>query len=470
MHTFQLLKPFSVITAIIFSISARASAADLCDSVPERWQYTGEYVQPLPCDDEWWHSFNDPVLDSLVVLAVDNNYNIIAAMHRMEAARQSIRQVQSAYYPNIGVQGGWTKARTSGAVQGSNVPGNTNSYFNLGASVSWEIDVFGRVRSKVKQSKSAYQATRAEYAATMVSLCSEVARYYVQLRTLQEELMVAKIHIASQDSVLTIVNARHEAGLNSKLDVAQARTIYYSTLASVPGLKAQIECTANAIALLIGKDSSMVRRLLSEPQPLSDYHQIVSVGIPAELLRRRPDVIEAECAVAQSASALGIAKKDFLPTLVLNGSVGTSAHRAGDMFKSNSYTYTIAPTLSWTVFDGFARRSGVAQARELMEANIANYNNVVLTAVEEVNNAMINYTYALQNIDYLTQVVKEAEESLRLSVELYRGGLSSFTNVADAQISYLQYADNLVTARGSALTALVSLYNALGGGWTVPQK
>lgn len=465
MHAFQLFKPLAVVAAMIFSMSAAASQPVLRDSVPERWQYGGEYVQTLPCDDEWWRSFNDPLLDSLVSMAVNYNYDIVAAIHRMEAARQTVKQAQSGYYPSVGVQAGWNRSRTSGAIEGRHVGATTGSYFNLGASFNWEIDVFGKVREKVKQSKASYQATRSEYAAAMVSLCSEMAKYYMQLRTLQEELMVAQVHIASQDSVLTIVNVRHEAGLNSKLDVAQARTIYYSTLASVPGLQAQIECTVNAIALLVGKGTAAVKGMLAAPQPLPDYHQIVSVGVPMELLRRRPDVIEAESAVAQSASALGIAKKDFLPTLSLTGSVGTSAHNAGDLFRTNSFEYAIAPTLSWTVFDGFARRSGVAQARELMEANIANYNNVVFTAVEEVNNTMINYKYALKNIEYLSQVVKEAEESMRLSVELYRGGLSSFTNVADAQISFLQYADNLVTARGSAVAYLISLYEALGGGW-----
>ncbi len=466
MHAFQLFRSIAVVAVVLFSLSAQASEPMLRSELPERWQYSGEYVQTLPCEDGWWRTFNDPVLDSLIVMAVNNNYNIVAAMHRVEAARNSIKQVQAGYYPTVGLQGGWNKSRTSGAIDGRSVAASTGSYFNLGANLNWEIDIFGKVRAKARESKASYQATRAEYAAAMVSLCSEMASYYMQLRTLQEELLVARIHIESQDSVLTIVNVRHEAGLNSKLDVTQARTIYYSTLASVPGLQAQIECTVNAIALLIGREAPLVKRLLSEPQPLPDYHQIVSAGIPSELLRRRPDVVEAECAVAQSAASLGIAKKDFLPTLALTGSVGVAAHNAGDMFRNNSFEYAVAPTLSWTVFDGFSRRSGVAQAREMMEANIANYNSVVLTAVEEVNNAMINYTYCLKNIDYLNQVVKEAEESLRLAVELYRGGLSSFTNVADAQISYLQYADNLVTARGSAVNALISLYKALGGGWS----
>lgn len=453
-------------TILSILLPVKALSTETNEPLPERWQYAGEYAQPLPCDDSWWKKFNDQTLDSLIAMAVNNNYNVAAALHRIEAARQSVTQARAAYYPSVGIQGGWTKSRSAGAISGKNVPSSNTSYFNLGANASWEIDVFGRIKAKVKQSKAQYQATRAEYAGTMVSLCSDLANYYIKLRVLQQELFVVKEHIQIQDSVLGIVNARYEAGLNSKLDVAQARTIYYSTLASVPGLESQIKTTINAIALLLGDNSPQIKSMLEQPSPMPQYAQIINTGVPAELLRRRPDVVQAECSVAESAAALGIAKKDFLPTLALTGSIGTAAHRAGDLFSKNSFEYSIAPQLSWTVFDGFSRRSSVVQARELMQANIANYNNVVLTAYEEVNNAVINYVYALKNIDYLTQVVKEAEESLRLSVDLYRGGLSSFTNVADAEISFLQYADNLVTARGAALTALVNVYDALGGGWS----
>lgn len=465
MRLSRLFYSIGLMALLSIALPLKALSEETHTSLPQRWQYSGEYTQQLPCDDSWWQKFNDQTLDSLISMAVNNNYNIVAALHRIEAARQSITQARAAYYPTVGLQGGWTKSRSAGAIAGKDVPSSNTSYFNLGANASWEIDVFGRIRAKVKQSKAQYQATRAEYAGTMVSLCSDLASYYIKLRMLQQELFVINEHIQIQDSVLSIVNARYEAGLNSKLDVAQARTIYYSTLASVPGLESQIQTTINAIALLLGDNSPQIKTMLKVATPMPDYAQIISTGVPAELLRRRPDVVQAECAVAESAAALGIAKKDFLPTLAINGSIGTAAHRAGDLFSKNSFEYSIAPSLSWTVFDGFSRRSAVIQARELMEANIANYNNVMLTAYEEVNNAVINYVYALKNIDYLTQVVKEAEESLRLSVDLYRGGLTSFTNVADAEISFLQYADNLVTARGAALTALVNVYDALGGGW-----
>ena len=169
--------------------------------------------------------------------------------------------------------------------------------------------------------------------------------------------------------------------------------------------------------------------------------------------------------LAAYAAELGIAKKDFLPTLTLNGSIGTEAHRGGDLFRNNSLTYTIAPTLSWTLFDGFARRSAVASARQMMEIGIEEYNLTVLTAVQEVDNAMAAYTNALRAIDLTDKVVEESQRSFDLSIDLYKQGLTPFSNVVDAQMNLLQYSDSRVTAQGRALTALIDLYKALGGGF-----
>lgn len=184
-----------------------------------------------------------------------------------------------------------------------------------------------------------------------------------------------------------------------------------------------------------------------------------------ELIRRRPDVTQAEYQLAAAAQAIGVAKKQFLPTLSLQGSIGTAAHNPGRLFNGQSFTYTVAPTLSWTIFDGFARRAAVASAREQMQVSLDAYNLAVLTAVQEVDNAMSGYAAALREVELLADVLGHARKSFDLSLDLYRSGLTSYTNVSDSQTSYLQYADQLVTARGNALTALINLYVALGGGW-----
>lgn len=385
----------------------------IADSVPDRWQYVSEYVQTLPADDRWWQSFDDPTLDRLINLGIDNNYNLLTAVHRIEAARQTVRSARSGYYPNIGVTAGWNKSRSAGAISPGGRPENVD-YFSMGVSAGWEIDVFGRVSARTNRAKTLYNMSRADYAATMVSLCGEIALNYAQLRTAQARLAVARVHIRLQDSVMKIAEARFEAELNSKLDVEQAATTYYSTVASLPSLEASIATSINALALLVGEFPEQLAAELATPGPLPDYRQIVSVGVPMQLIRRRPDVVAAEYQLAASAQAVGIAKKDFLPTLSLQGSLGTEAHNMNKLFTGDSFTYSIAPTLSWTVFSGFARRAAVASAREEMKASLDQYNLAVLTAVQEADNAMASDKYAYKQTGLYEDVLAHAKKSFNL--------------------------------------------------------
>ncbi len=459
----------TLLMGLVFATQGVASAprADkyLADSLPARWSYTAEFTQTMPTDDGWWKTFNDPLLDSLVSKGIERNYDVLTAYHRMEIARQTLKQASSQYYPALTFNGGWTKSRSSGAMTTSSTPASTISYFSLGIDMSWEIDLFGKITAQARDKKALWQASRAQYVGTMVSISSSIASYYIGLRIYQAEQRVAMEHLESQKKVVEITEARHEAGLVSMLDVSQARTVYYATQATIPPLETAIRGSMNAIAVLLGEDIEDVVAMLTPGVPLPDCHHLVPAGVPANLLRRRPDIVAAEYNLAAYAAELGIAKKDFLPTLTLNGSIGTEAHRAGDLFSNNSLTYTIAPTLSWTLFDGFARRSAVASAREMMEIGIEEYNLTVLTAVQEVDNAMAAYANALRAIDLTEKVVEESQRSFDLSIDLYKQGLTPFSNVVDAQMNLLQYSDSRVTAQGRALTALIDLYKALGGGF-----
>lgn len=437
------------------------------DDMPSRWAYTTDFDQTVPTDDAWWRSFGDAMLDSLIAIGIDRNYDIAMAARRIEIARQGVRRAQAAYYPSVTANAGWTRERSSGAVVSPEIDASTSSYFGLGIDMNWEIDLFGKITARTRQEKASFKASRAQYAAMTVSITSKIASAYMRLRTLQGEKAVLQEHISSQKRVVEITEARFEAGISSMLDVAQAKTTYLSTEASITTLNTDIATAIYTIGVLTGMFPEQIHAMLDTPRELPDFHQIVAVGVPMELLRRRPDVVEAEYALAADAAALGIAKKDFLPTLSIAGSIGTQAHDAGDLFSDRSFTYSIAPTLSWTVFDGMARKAVVVSAREQMQVGIDNYNLTLLTAVQEVDNAMSQYVNSLHYIDLIEQVVEQAQKSFELSIDLYKKGLSSFINVSDAQIARLQYADELVSARGAALSALINLYQALGGGWSV---
>ncbi|MDE6669452.1 MAG: TolC family protein [Muribaculaceae bacterium] len=438
----------------------------LREPMPAQWSLQPEAFQSLPTEDDWWQTLGDPTLIKLLDMAESNNFDILATAKRIEAARQSLNEVRAAYFPTVSANAGWTKLQNSGRQTATSVPATDMSYFSLGLSAQWEVDLFGRVAANARTSRQAYNATRAEYAGAMVSLAANVAKAYINLRLYQEQLHVAQAHIEQQRKVTVIAEARFEAGLGNMLEVNQARIVLYSTEASLPGLEAMVKTSVNAIALLTGRYPNEIAELLAQNErDLPEVTSVFGTGVPLDLLRRRPDIVQSELNMAQLAAQIGVQKKDFLPTLSITGAIGTSAHKADALFGSHSMTYSVAPQLSWTIFDGLARNYRVAEARADFEAAIDSYNLTVMTALQEVDNAMINYTESLKTIQLYKKVVEASHDALRLSMERYKQGLSEFTNVADAQINYLTYQNSLVSSKAKTLTALISLYEALGGGW-----
>lgn len=462
---------FTLVIVLVLS-AATAEAKDKpaetsrMEGMPETWAYVSEHEMTSPDNDHWWTAFNDSLLDSLVSEGISNNYNVSIAAHRMEIARQTLNQARSQYFPAFNFNGSWTKSRVSGAMTKADGQASSSSYFSLGIDMNWQIDLFGKITAQSRNRKALFQASRAQYDGMMLSIAAEIATYYVNLRVLQAQKQVADEHLASQEKIVEITTVRYQTGLASKLDVAQAQALFYSTKASVPSLDKAIRTTINSIALLLGVYPSEIEARLNRPAALPDFHRKVAVGIPMDLMRRRPDIVEAEYNVAAYAAQLGIAKKDFLPTLSLNGSAGTSAHDAGNLFKNNSLTYSIAPTLSWTIFEGMSRKYATAAAREQMEAAIDSYNLALMTAVNETNDAMADYHYTLEAMDLDQKVYDESAEAFKLSMEQYKSGLLSLTPIVDAQMNMLSYSNALVTQHGNALLALIDLYKALGGGWS----
>lgn len=460
---------FILVSTMIASLPATASDIEpidvLGDTIPGHWVYNEYFNQTLPTEDNWWARLDDSILDTLITISETHSADVLIAARRITIARQALNTARAGYMPSIDLNAGWTKSRSSGAMGDELTEAAIGDYFNLGLSMSWEIDIFGKIYTKSKQQKALWNASRADYAAVMTALSANIAKAYVQLRVYQAEWIVAQEHIKSQGKIVEITEARHEAGLASMLDVAQARQVYYSTQASMPVLEASIRNSIYSICLLVGVYPRELHDLLNEVRDMPDFRQIVPVGVPSELIRRRPDIVEAEYQLASYAAALGIAKKDFLPTLTINGSLGTSAHKFDNLFKNQSLTYSIAPTLSWTVFDGLTRKYNAVTAREQMEIGIHQYNSAVMTAVEEVDVAISSYLGSLNNIEVVEKVIEESRKSLELSVDLYKRGLSPFNNVVSAQMSLLEYQNSLITSKGKALTALIALYEALGGGW-----
>lgn len=447
------------------ALNAQQTEKHLTRPLPEKWQQNDAlFQQVLPIDDRWWTVFEDATLDSLIHLAIDQNPSALMALNRIDMAKANLGIARSDYFPTFDINGGWTRQQTSGNTS-TGTPQTWNGYYNATLNMSWQVDVFGAIRMKVKAQKENYAATQEEYNATMVSLCAEVASAYFNLREMQQELDVLQRNAQSQEAVVKITEVRYNTGLVSKLDVAQAKSVYYSTLASIPTTESSIIQYMNTLAVLLGLYPHEVEEALSTSRPLPDYIEPVGVGIPGQLLLRRPDVRAAERQVNAQAAILGAAKSDWFPTFFVNGTLGYTSHDLRDFTRKNSLTWSIAPTISWTLFSGGERTNNIRLQRAQLDESINQFNNTVLTAVQEVNNAMSAYKNSIKQIVACREMLNQGKEAFNLSLDLYKQGLTPFQNVLDSQRSLLTYENSLVKAKGYSLICLVQMYQALGGGW-----
>ncbi len=455
---------FILLTATTYT-AAQTGSGYIEREVPPEWN-DGEYFdQTLPPDDNWWQNFEDPVLDSLIVAAIENNYSVLGAMENIRKAKAAWRIAQSRMMPTIDLSIGWQRAKTSGNIAQTMYSESWEGYFSSAVSMKWQADVFGTIYLRSKAQKLLFMATEEEYNAVMVSLIANVATTYFSLRQSLAQMQVIRWNVESQREIMEIVNSRYETGLASRLDVAQSRSVYYSTVAQIPAMQATIENYRNEMAVLLGVYPQELAGWLEEGYFLPEYIEPVTVGIPAELIRRRPDVRAAEREIEANAALLGATRRDWFPEIYINGSIGFASDRLSHLPRSKSLTWEIAPTITWNIFSGGERVNATREARATLDQSIIAYNSTMLNAVQEVENAMSQYTSSVEQIVSLREAVNYNRETLTLSLELYKQGLTQFQNVLDAQRALLNYQNYLVQAHGLSLIYLVQLYEALGGGW-----
>lgn len=458
---------FSILMLLAFppAVMAQQGEEYLDQRLPDGWN-NGEYFdQTLPADDTWWMRFEDPVLDSLIEVAGRNSYSVLGAMENIRKARAAWRAAQGKMLPSANISVGWQRAKTSGNIASTMYREAWEGEFSAGVSMQWQADVFGSIYMRSKAQKQLFMATEEEFRAVMVTLVANVATTYFSLRQALAEMQVIRWNVESQREIMEITASRYESGLASKLDVAQSRSVYYSTMAQIPAMQANIEAYRNAMAVLLGTYPQELEGWLNEGYALPEYIEPITVGVPAQLLRRRPDIRAAERQVEANASLLGATRRDWFPTVMLTGSIGFASHDLKHLPRSKSLTWEIAPTISWNIFSGGERINATREARAALDASIISYNSAILSAVQEVEDAMSRYRSSVEQIVSLRETVNQNNETLTLSLELYKQGLTEFQNVLDAQRSLLTYQNYLVQAHGSSLIYLVQLYEALGGGW-----
>ena len=455
---------------LLFLFPLRSSAQkeiDLEVIIPEKWQIDTIYLNNNITDYDWWTRFEDSTLDSLIAVALSNNYNLQSIEATLEKSRLSYQQSKSAFYPSLSLDAQYDLSETSLNYyeETSSDQYRTNGYLNAGLNATWEIDVFGKNRDNVKANKKSYLATEASYQNAIMNLCAQVATVYFNLRSYQQQLIVANQNIASEKNILDITIARYESGLGTQLDVSQAKSVYYNTLATIPRLDAYITQCVNNLAILLGTYPSNLKDSFNDISELPSIRHIVNVGIPADVIRNRPDVRQAELNIEAQAASIGATKADFYPKFKITGSFGYLSHDLDEFFNNESMMFQVTPSISWNLFSGMEIRKAVQMSEIALEECIDNYNNVILNAIQEVETEMSNYANALKTIEMGQQVVEQGNKTLELSIDLYKRGLGTFTNVLDAQRTVLSDQNYLVSAWNSALLALVRLYTALGGTW-----
>jgi len=413
---------------------------------------------------EWWTTFNDPKLNSLIVRAVQSNHDLRIAEARLRQARAQRRFSTADFWPTMDASASYTRERASKNV---NQPSNPfeNNLYQAGFDAAWEIDVFGGKRRALEAATADAAASEEDRNDTLVSLLAEVARNYVELRGLQQRLLITRDNIKSQQDALEVTQARFKGGVASELDVTQAAALLASTRSQLPSLETSLKQTMHQLAVLLGQQPGALLAELSGEGPIPPTPPEVPVGLPSELLRRRPDVRRAERQLAAATARIGVQTAELFPKFSLTGAAGLQSVSASDWFTGGSKFWSAGPTVQWRIFDAGRIRANVRVQNEKQEESLAVYEKAVLTSLQDVENALVAYAQEQVRYRSLKDQTEADRRQVELANELYTKGLADFLNVLDAQRSLYQAEDQLVQSEKTISQNLVALYKALGGGW-----
>ena len=446
-------------------------------SVSPNWGETGDQRVSTESTTyrDWWRAFNDPALDRLVARAYRDNLTLQQAGVRVLQARAQLGIAVGEVFPQTQQAIGSVEYyRTSDRAASAAAFKGSAAYWQsqIGAQATWELDFWGRIRRGIESADASLLATLADYDSTLVTLTADVANTYIALRTAEERIRIARENVDIQEQTLKIVEARFTYGTVTQLDVEQARTALFNTLATLPTLETQRRQARDALSVLLGMPPNDLIDLLSGPSTIPVSPPQVIVGIPADLLRRRPDIRSAELqAVAQSAQ-IGVAKSDLLPAFSLIGnlvllSTDLGTFKLSDMFRWGSRQVQIGPSVQWNILNYGQITNNVRVQDASFQQLLLAYQRSVLSAQQDVEDNLAAFLRAQDRADLLAKSVTSSRAAVDLAVLQYRAGVTDFTTVLTAQQTLLSQQDNLASTLGNISTSLVGVYRALGGGWEI---
>jgi NodT family efflux transporter outer membrane factor (OMF) lipoprotein len=423
---------------------------------------------------DWWEVFNDPELSRLIDTAYQQNLSLQVAGLRVMEARAQLGIATGLKYPQSQfLSGHYTYARAStNAPPLSNLPDDiqqqvdrTTGTWGAGFDATWEADVWGKFSRGVEAADANLAASILNYDSVLVTLTGDVAALYTNIRTLEERLAYARSNVALQQQALDLANTRFDEGATSELDVQQAGGLLYNTQATIPVLELSLERTRNTLSFLLGMPPGDLRHLLGTNGTIPAAPATATVGIPADLLRRRPDVKAAEMVAAARSAVIGVSQAELYPHFGLAGGIGVSGASFSDMFDSGAMTGFVAPFFRWNILNYGRIKNNVRVQDARFEQAVTAYQSVALAAAREVQDGLQGFLRTQEQVKYLESAVQATSRATELALVQYREGATDYTRVLNTQTSLLLQQDALTAARGQVVSYLVATYKALGGGW-----
>ncbi|MCK0531225.1 efflux transporter outer membrane subunit [Sphingobium agri] len=419
----------------------------------------------------WWTRFNDPALTGLIDQAVASNLDIVQAQARLRQARESLVQARAAFLPQVNASGSGGRNYSNRGGGTRVIDGNVvstgsdrwSSSYSLGANASWQIDLFGELSRSAEAARADLAASGYDLANVRMTIIAELVTNYVQARQAQEQLRIARETQAIQQDNYNIANWRLQAGLVSSLDEQQARAQLAQTNATIPQLEASLRGSLNRIAVLTGQAPGEATRSLEVPVPIPAASTAIAAGIPADTLRQRPDVRAAERALVAATARIGVAQAQLYPSLGISGNIGTNATSIKSLF--DIITGGVFANVAQVIFDGGRLASQVRSQRAATDAAFAAYKQSVLTALEDVENAMASLNSARQRKAEFATAFDASNNAALLARSQYQSGLIDFQTLSNTETTLLNARNSLASAQADEVLAIAQLYNALGGGW-----
>jgi len=413
----------------------------------------------------WWTRFNDPALNNLIKAARTSNRDLAIAYERITQARAARGIARSGLFPSLELNGGVARSRTSEAI---GLPpssgGQTSDLWVTGLDAGWEADFFGGVRRAIESADATTAGLEEAYRDTLVTLLAEVALNYVQIRTFEERIRLAEGNVVNQQESVTLTSARLDAGLAPETDVTQANSNLATTRAAIPSLRSQRAVALNRLATLIGRYPAAAESFLKSGKGIPMPSRNAGVGIPADLVRARPDIRAAERNLAAQVAQIGVAEADLYPRFSLSGTFQLQSSAPENLLEMNSRNYSFGPSFRWNLFSGGRIRSQIEIESSLARQAFQSYEGTVLRAVEEVENALAAVYHERDRLGALDDAVKASKKTVSLVKDNYREGLIDFQNVLDAERTIFTNEDTQAVSKGQIAAAYIALYKSLGGG------